>query len=249
VLPPSDPHMPAFDDERAENAALLALGEPVEAWFEEHQRSCDRCQDELDQLHATIDLAREGSGQRWVVDGPSPAVWNAIAAQIGIVEPAPARIVSDRRLHSTSVRWRFPLAVAAAAVVAVLAGAIGVGIGRGSGRSTAAGTVVSHAVLVQQSGPSSAKGTAAVRQADGHIVVTVQATGLPLRQGYYQAWLYDPRTAGMFPLGALDADGDGTFTVDASIDLRSFDVIDVSAQDFGSYIHPKQSVLQGPLTQ
>ena len=42
----------------------------------------------------------------------------------------------------------------------------------------------------------------------------------------------------------------GTFTVAGSIDLRSYDVVDVSAQDYGgtTVVH-QQSVLQGPLTQ
>jgi len=85
--------------------------------------------------------------------------------------------------------------------------------------------------------------------AQGHQL-TIDSTGLPLRQGYYEVWLYNPANGGMQPVGALADDGSGTFTVAGSLDLRSYNVIDISAQDYGgSTVVHQQSVLQGPLTQ
>jgi hypothetical protein len=53
----------------------------------------------------------------------------------------------------------------------------------------------------------------------------------------------------MQPVGALGDDGKGTFTLAGSIDLGAYDIVDVSARDYGgSTVIHQQSVLQGPLT-
>ncbi len=146
------------------------------------------------------------------------------------------------------MRWRIGLAVAA---VIVTLGALGGGYLLGRHNDGAAMNTASHATLLAQPGaPAGVTGTAVVHAtAQGHQL-TIDSSGLPLRQGYYEVWLYNPASGGMQPVGALADDGSGTFTVAGSIDLRSYDVIDVSAQDYGgSTVVHQNSVLQGPLTQ
>ena len=98
-------------------------------------------------------------------------------------------------------------------------------------------------------GPSTAHGTATVTQTPDGLTLNVAARQLPLRQGYYEVWLYDPTANQMVAVGTLGAGGDGVWTLASTIDLRSYSVVDVSAQDFDGDPAHKDSVLRGALTQ
>ena len=138
------------------------------------------------------------------------------------------------------MRWRAGLAAAAVVVTLAAAGG-GYLLGRDS--DGAAASAASHATLRAQPGaPAGVAGTAVVHAtAQGHQL-TIDSSGLPLRQGYYEVWLYNPTSGGMQPVGALADNGSGTFTVAGSIDLRSYNVIDISAQDYGgsTVVHQQQ---------
>jgi hypothetical protein len=157
---------------------------------------------------------------------------------------AGARQAGDRR----AAGWRRGLLVAAVVVAAAVGTAAGVAIGQRTDDRVAA--VEYQAELKPMpAGPADAHATATVTQADGSQTLKVNARQLPLRQGYYEVWLYNPTADKMVAVGTLGAAGDGEFTLASTIDLRSYSVVDVSAQDFdGNPVH-KTSMLQGPLTQ
>lgn len=158
--------------------------------------------------------------------------------------PAGERSRPDRR----TLTWRRGLLVAAVVVAAAVGAATGVVIGQRNDTTTAA--VEYQADLKPMpAGPVDAHATATVTQGDGSQTLTVNARQLPLRQGYYEVWLYNPTADKMVAVGTLGAAGDGEFTLASTIDLRSYSVVDVSAQDFDGNPAHKLSMLQGPLTQ
>ena len=149
-------------------------------------------------------------------------------------------------------RTRLGLVAAGIVLAAVAAGG---GYLAGHSASVTSAHVASSARLTTVSGgPEHVVGTAAVRPgADGRQVV-VSTTGLPLRNGFYEVWLFDPdRGSGgdMVAVGTLGDTGRGTFTLPGGIDIRAYHVVDVSAQSYGggSKIVHAQSVLRGSLTQ
>ena len=73
--------------------------------------------------------------------------------------------------------------------------------------------------------------------------------GLPLRQGYYEVWLFNPSSNQMVAVGTLADNGTGSFPVPAGLDPHAYHVVDVSAQDYDGDPAHKQSVLRGQLTQ
>ncbi len=239
-----DPHDPRCELDRQDNLTLLALGEPVAADFQAHQASCLRCQQELAALAQTVALARHtdehGNAE------PPASIWVGISSELGLAAHRRSSPVVGSFRHR--VRWRTGL-VTAALVVTLTAVGGGYILGRDSNAPAVA--AAAHAVLRAQPGaPAGAAGTAVVHAtAQGHQL-TIDSSGLPLRQGYYEVWLYNPTSGGMQPVGALADDGSGTFTVAGSLDLHSYDVIDISAQDYGgSTVVHGHSVLQGPITQ
>ncbi len=239
-----DPHDPRFELDRLDNLTLLALGEVVDPDFATHQSACPQCQRELDGLAHTVAVLREGDENGDAV--PPPSVWSGITGELGL---AAHRDSSPRAVVQRGRRWRYNLVAAAAVVLLAVAGAGGFLLGRHG--HTGQPAAASHAVLSPQAGgPANVTGKATVHSTDQGRQLTITSDGLPLRQGYYEVWLYNPANGGMQPVGALADDGSGTFTIAGSIDLRSYDVVDVSAQDYGgSTVVHQQSVLQGPLTQ
>ena len=144
--------------------------------------------------------------------------------------------------------WRRALLVAAVVAAAAVGTVAGIQIGQRSDDSTAA-VEYSAELKPMASGPADAHATATVIKSDGSQTLQVNARQLPLRQGYYEVWLYNPTADKMVAVGTLGATGDGVFTLASTIDLRSYSVVDVSAQDFDGNPAHKDSMLQGPLTQ
>ncbi len=242
-----------------------------------HLEHCTVCRTELSQLTRTVELARaagEVGPQNPVVLPPS--IWNGIAAELGIgVDPpsgqsarsnertrtaqevpatGPAHRIDRRRPagrtapRRMSTGWRRAL-VAAAVVIAVAVGTVtGVAIGRRDDTTAVAVRYQADLRPIAE-GPADAHATAVVTQADGMQTLKVSARQLPLRQGYYEVWLYNPTADKMVAVGTLGSTGDGVFTLASTIDLRSYSVVDVSAQDFDGNPAHKDSMLQGPLTQ
>lgn len=144
--------------------------------------------------------------------------------------------------------WRRGLLVAAVVVAAAVGTVAGIAIGQRND-PVAAAVEYQAELKPMPAGPVDGHATATVVQADGSQKLMVSARQLPLRQGYYEVWLYNPTADKMVAVGTLGAAGDGEFTLASTIDLRSYNVVDVSAQDFDGNAAHKTSVLQGPLTQ
>lgn len=174
-------------------------------------------------------------------DLPRTSNW---AESTGAPEPARPAIGPHRRRPFV----RRGLLVAAT-VIAVAGGVLG-GVAIGQSDSVAAPAVQSQAALAPMpSAPASAHGSASVTLGAAGLSLHVSAEALPLRQGYYEVWLYDATADQMIAVGTLGTGGDGVWTLASTIDLRSYNVVDVSAQDFDGNPAHKDSVLRGTLTQ
>lgn len=248
---PGDPHDPRWDLDRQDCLVLAALGEPIAADFEAHCAVCTRCRADLAALSRTVQLARAPQEDVPVLDAvPSQSVWTGIAAELGLADETGhtrARRASRGRMR----RWageRGLWLVAAALLVALAAAGVGYLVGQRS--STSARTVTATAQLAAfPGGPTGVTGAASIRSLASGTELSVATRGLPLRQGYYEVWLFDPGRNQMVALGTLADNGAGTFPVPPGLDPRSYHVVDVSAQNYdGNPVH-QQSVLRGELTQ
>ncbi|MET3804621.1 hypothetical protein ABIB25_001616 [Nakamurella sp. UYEF19] len=215
-------------------------------------------------------LAGEAGARNPVVDGSTVVGAQAIAPgrqstnrRVYFDETGPrnaARESTPRSYQDGSGRpgargkWRTRrVAIRRGLVTAAVVVAVGIGIGTGlaiNGRDTPAAAVQSQAQLAPiDSGSATSHGTAVVTQGTSGLSLHVTARQLPLRQGYYEVWLYNPTADQMVAVGTLGAGGDGVWSLSSAIDLQAYSVVNVSAQDFDGNPAHKSSVLQGPLTQ
>ncbi len=271
---PIDPHDPRLDPQLQDELTLMALGEPGDEAFVAHHATCAHCQDEVQRLRRTAELARAAA--RYPAAASPPAtLWLQISdavAQAGESatsagqpeptgglglpdygtarrrhRPAPER-VGPRAVSPVRARGRrLSAAVAVAATVVVAAGG-GYALGR-HGSSSSLQIAATAALAPQPGGPVAVSGTARITRHDNDLSLAVQTTELPYWRGYYAVWVFDPQANKMINVGLLDAAGRGTFSLPAGVDVRSYDVIDVSAQKFDGNPAHEQSVLRGELTQ
>lgn len=184
----------------------------------DHLDRCDGCRRDLAELataHALLTRSAHALGR---VTGPEELV----------PLPAPPRA---RRL---------PLLVAAAvALVAALGGTTYVVLTRDDPAPPAV-----TAVLEPVEG--TAAGLVEMRAADAGTRMTITTDGLPAAGPgrYYQAWLLDPATNKMLPLGQLGPDGGASVEVDDDL-LADYSAVDVSLEeDDGDPAHSVTSVLR-----
>jgi Anti-sigma-K factor rskA len=94
--------------------------------------------------------------------------------------------------------------------------------------------------------PPAAKGDARVFQ-DGQLHLHV--ANLPSVAGYYEVWLINPTTMEMFSVGTLGGGPDALLPLPPNVDLRSYSVVDVSAEQYDNNTrHSGDSLLRGSLT-
>lgn len=253
-------HDPSFSDDRLDHLVLLALGEAAPAAFEAHHADCAECQQDLAAISHTVALGREGVANPQYLDARPPAsVWAGIAAEVGLDSAPPRHRRASARPAAGARRRRLPLRsrYAVAAAAAVLACGVAVSGGYLAGRSAGPQPtrLAANAQLATvRGGPTQSTGAAAVHVSGDGRQLTVTTAGLPLRNGFYEVWLFDPdrgSSGDMVAVGALGDRGRGTFTLPGGIDLRNYHVVNISAQDYGggsSIVHA-QSVLQGSLSQ
>jgi anti-sigma-K factor RskA len=146
--------------------------------------------------------------------------------------------------------WRSAV-VAGAVAVALLVAALGVGwFSDQGGGSPATPQVASTAQLrpPADSPGQSASGQAHIQSVAGQRQLSVDATGLPAPDGYYEVWLYDPRSGRMVAMGNLDPAQHGVFPLPPNLDPARYPVVDISAQQYdGDNTHSPVSVLRGQL--
>jgi Anti-sigma-K factor rskA len=257
-----------------EQLALIALGEPEPDEVAGHLAECDTCRDEVATLRQTVAIARDvpalpdGSAA-----GPPARVWAGIAAELGLGPVAspgrgvpegvgpdglPPRPRPDGRPgelvpvggagpRSRRRGWLRPV-LALAAAAAIGAGVTVVGLHPWT--APAANPVVSAATLAPlPTGPRDVTGAVTIRTGPGGPVMTVDARGLPLREGYYEVWLFDPDANKMVAVGDLGYTSSGEYHLPPTLNLRAYHVVDISAEDYdGDQTHSTASVLRGTLT-
>ena len=247
-----------------ETLSLLALGEAAGSAADDlHLETCSRCQSELDQLRAVVATSRS------VIDAdapeaPGPEIWDRISAELDLgaapaARPGPTaesvRPSSERRRtrrvadtagvvtppRRQTVPW---LIAAAAAVIGVLAGALVVS----AANRTAPPPVLASAVLDPLNVPD-AEGTAKLTGAGADRTLTVDVTGLPVTDGFYEVWLLNSAADKLISLGTLGADDVGSFPVPGDLDVADFPVVDVSREPLdGDPSHSTDSVVRGTLS-
>ena len=227
----------------------------------EHLQACEHCSGEIASYRTVLALGRESDAERGLAPPPPPAVWAAIARELSLTDltapevrqpgrtDAPTLDSAERGRPHNSTRRRTWL-LAAAAIIAVFALGAGVLIGRATMHPAPAASATTSAALTPVTPDSTkATGTATIITGTQGVSLTVVTDHLPLRQGFYQVWLYDQDANTMVPIGTLNGHGDGTFTVTPSIDINAFNVVDISAQELNGNPAHGTSVLRGTLTQ
>lgn len=138
------------------------------------------------------------------------------------------------------------LLAAAAVIVGVTAGAVGVTLVNRS--SDDGGPTTARASVTLDPVDGSAAGEARmVEEAGQRTRMTIVASDLPDagRGHFYYAWLLDPETNKMLPLGLVGPGGTASFDLDNAL-LGSYSAIDVSLEDDdGDAGHSVTSVLRG----
>lgn len=139
-----------------------------------------------------------------------------------------------RILHAT--------AIAVAAVVIGVAGTLGLV----ALRDTDGTKLVSRTQLAAlPTAPAGAHGSAEIVHVGSAMELRLTLTGLPSPSGYYEAWLFDPATGTMYPMGPVTKSG-GTVTV-TGIDLGRYRGVDISAQPMNGSGGHGESMLRGAL--
>ncbi|MEO8749663.1 MAG: anti-sigma factor [Allobranchiibius sp.] len=262
---PGSAHDPSSDSARWETLSLLALGERVDTDLEFHISECGECQGELRSLRRTVELGRSTGD----VDGPAPMpserVWAGIVSELGMTGTPTLDQVADEPLpvadHTRAARPSQPArpshtarpsrrqAFALAAGVALIAGTGVTGgylIGRTSGGAST--TVSASADLTPfPGGPAGVSGRAKVHDNGTGTRVSIDTAQLPVRNGYYEVWLYDPQDDKMVAIGTLPRSGAADLPVPPGLNVNSYHIVDVSAQDYNGNPAHQQSVLRGGL--
>lgn len=187
-----------------------------------HLATCARCRSEVAAL-------RETAGG----PGPPDRVWHGIAARLP-QRPPPARRT-----------WRQVAVPAVAGVLGVLVGVLAAVL---APAIVTGGEPVAEATLTALQGRGGA-GNARLVERDGGRVLLVHIEELPAHPGYYEVWLVDLVSGGLYSVGTMPVDDhDSTFVVPAGLALTRFGTVEVSAEEFdGDPAHSRHSVLRGPL--
>ncbi|MET7708393.1 anti-sigma factor [Micromonospora sp. NPDC005413] len=250
---------------------FLALGESeADNGESTHLDTCAHCRVEMATLQRVAGLGAETQDLGDLPDPPEH-IWQGIAAEISAAEALPSltdtrrqqvpeqvsgttaeptvtRLDSGR--HSRRGRgWSRWASVAVTAVAAAAVGVLGtVSVLRPDDPAPAPTQVVvaSAPLAAYGSTPPAAKGDARVLQ-DGQLHLHV--ANLPSVPGYYEVWLINPTTMDMFSVGTLGGGPDALLPLPPTADLKSYSVVDVSAEQFDNNSrHSGDSLLRGTLT-
>lgn len=236
--------------------SLFALGEDAGTENDRvHARTCPECAADLSELHRVVARGRRVSTETRLVT-PSPDVWTRIRDELALdlaLEPlrqrsiflrsdAPEPLAVPRPLHAPGTEsaaahaWRSLLATVKAAVAR-------------SGDEIE-NELLAHAQLAPvETFWSDASGRAELGT-DEHgrrlLQVALQAE-LPT-SGLRQAWLIHRDNPNLRQsLGILDGPF-GLWTVEHSIDLEEYAILDISQQGIGETGHSGQTIVRGELS-
>lgn len=236
--------------------SLLALGEEVGTDEDRsHVQTCPTCAEELSELHRLVTLGR-GVGADSELTVPGPHVWNRIRAELAllpglepradesavVLEDHPESYAADRTSAASATTT--PVSThPRPSLLAVLEAAL-------AGQSRGSAGLVAHATLAPVQGAwSGASGEAVIAtdQLGRRILQVALEPDLPY-SGVRHAWLIhrdDPTLKQT--LGILDGPY-GVWTVDKSINLEQYAILDISQQRASETEHSGQTVVRGQLT-
>ncbi|WP_030487371.1 anti-sigma factor [Micromonospora chokoriensis] len=251
---------------------FLALGESeADNGERTHLGTCARCRTELSTLQQVVGLGTETQDLAGLPDPPQH-VWQGIEAQVRAASAGSTRTEARRprvpgqapgtAVESTVTRldptrrsrrgrgWSRWVATAATAAAAAAVGVLGtVSVLRPDDPTPTPTTpvvVASAPLAAYGSTPPAATGDARVLQ-DGQLHLHV--ANLPSVPGYYEVWLINPTTMKMFSVGTLGGGPDALLPLPPNVDLKSYSVVDVSAEQYDNNTsHSGDSLLRGTLT-
>jgi hypothetical protein len=219
-----------------------------------HLRACPTCRAELAEaaaVHATLTSARRTL---------EPREWQrGQVEQVGPVEQLPELSVLPElpvlpelsAVRGTSRRRVLTGVAAAVVALGIALGAVGVtGHWPGSRHGAPVATEsVRLAPVVSTSGTAAAPDAAGVVSMSGpgprtHMTITTHGLPQAAAGHFYYAWLLDPATNKMLPLGVVEAGATASFVVDSTLVAR-YSALDISLQaDNGNPVHSPVSVLR-----
>ncbi|MFF0154773.1 anti-sigma factor domain-containing protein [Micromonospora sp. NPDC005203] len=143
-------------------------------------------------------------------------------------------------------RWAATAVTAAAAAAVGVLGTVSVLRPDDPAPAPTPVVVASAPLAAYGSTPPAAKGDARVLR-DGQLHLHV--ANLPRVPGYYEVWLINPTTMKMFSVGTLGGGSDALLPLPPNVDLTSYSVVDVSAEQYDNNSdHSGDSLLRGTLT-
>ncbi len=229
---------------------LLLGGELTRARWAEvvaHLRGCARCQAELVDAtgaHAALTAARR------LMDPPMSRGPLADLRVDSADEPLelPPLALTRHRPRGRDLLIGLTAAAVAAAIALGAVALSGGRLGSGSGQRATATQQARLVPVVAASGSAAAPSAAGVvrMSGSGEVVMTIHVTGLPKAAAghFYYAWLLDPSTNKMLPVGVVDARGSSTFDLGADL-VKRYTAVDISLQaDDGDPQHSPVSVLR-----
>ncbi|MEV7989012.1 anti-sigma factor [Micromonospora sp. NPDC085948] len=163
-------------------------------------------------------------------------------------EPTVIRLDPARRSRRGAgwSRWAATAVTAAAAAAVGVLGTVSVLRPDDPAPAPTPVVVASAPLAAYGSTPPAAKGDARVLR-DGQLHLHV--ANLPRVPGYYEVWLINPTTMKMFSVGTLGGGADALLPLPPNVDLKSYSVVDVSAEQYdNNTAHSGDSLLRGTLT-
>jgi anti-sigma-K factor RskA/putative zinc finger protein len=237
-------------DEVVEDLPSLLTGELGRAQLAEvaaHLRGCAECRIELVEVataHGALASARHMLADLERVEP---------VATLDTRSPEPLPPLPPLRASGRAGTQRGVLTglVAAAVVVALAIGGLAAS-DRWPFSSRNPSVAGRQAVLAPVPGASgdvpvaSASGVVRMTGPGARTDMTIRTSGLPpaARGQFYYAWLLDPKTNKMLPLGVVAADSSATFEVQSDL-VGRYSAVDISLQaDDGNPVHSPVSVLR-----
>lgn len=216
--------------------SLLALGEPVGTDDERsHVLTCATCAAEVEELRRLVTLAR-GVDDDIELAVPSPQVWSRIREGLALPAAPESLGGADEPVATDDPLPR-----------RLLRDALAEALGGASGGPAA---VLAHATLTSLHGDRVDQSGQAVISTDelGRRILQLALEAVPASPGIRHAWLVDrDDPARRQSLGMLDGPF-GVWTVDRSIDLRQYAVLDISEQDADGPAQTGRSIVRGEFT-
>lgn len=222
-----------------ELVSLLALGEEVGTADERaHVQSCLGCAEEIADLQRLVTLGRSFGATDELL-APSPSVWARIQDELALsAAPDTAAVltdVADLASGPAADRGRPSL-------MAVVAAAL-------SGPAHGSAALVAQGHLSAPPGGGAGVSGEAVIATDelGRRILQVALDAGRPTSGIRRAWLVHRDDPGRRQsLGILDG-AYGVWTIDRSIDLAQYAIVDISQQEVSDTEHSGRSIVQGEL--